>query len=269
GPSSGLLGCSDVTLGLPAMCTPTNCYLVSLVLADLLVLVAMGLPSVSDSLAGHWVYGHASCRDITYFQYLGINFSSCSILALTVERCITVCHPVRAQTVCTVARAKRAIVGIWGATALYCLLWPFLVDLNVGEGQRLECSYKVPPSLYLPICLPDFAGFFLMPLLVASVPTRSSGGPCSADPGGAQTTRMLAMVVLLFTVQWTPYRMLVLLSSFLARLLLDLWFLLFCHMCVYADSAISPVLYSLMSRKFRAAFRALCRCGVEKPQSHA
>lgn len=72
------------------MQTPTTCYLVSLDLADLTVLVAAGLPSVSESLAGQWVYGHSSCLGITYFQYLGINASSCSILAFTVERYV---HP--------------------------------------------------------------------------------------------------------------------------------------------------------------------------------
>lgn len=68
------------------MRTPTNCYLFSLAVADLTVLVAAGLPNVSDSLTGTWVFGHAGCLGITYLQYLGINVSSCSITAFTVER---------------------------------------------------------------------------------------------------------------------------------------------------------------------------------------
>lgn len=68
------------------MRTPTNCYLVSLAVADLMVLVAAGLPNVSNSLTGTWVYGLAGCLGITYFQYLGINASSCCITAFTVER---------------------------------------------------------------------------------------------------------------------------------------------------------------------------------------
>lgn len=68
------------------MRTPTNCYLVSLAIADLTVLVAAGLPNVSDSLTGAWVFGRAGCLGITYLQYLGINVSSCSITAFTVER---------------------------------------------------------------------------------------------------------------------------------------------------------------------------------------
>lgn len=68
------------------MRTPTNCYLVSLAVADLMVLVAAGLPNVSESLMGTWIYGYVGCLGITYFQYLGINVSSCSITAFTVER---------------------------------------------------------------------------------------------------------------------------------------------------------------------------------------
>lgn len=68
------------------MRTPTNCYLVSLAIADLMVLVAAGLPNVADSLRGTWIFGHAGCQWITYLQYLGINVSSCSITAFTVER---------------------------------------------------------------------------------------------------------------------------------------------------------------------------------------
>lgn len=72
------------------MRTPTNCYLVSLAVADLTVLVAAGLPNISDSLTGTWVYGHAGCLGITYLQYLGINVSSCSITAFTVERSVPI-----------------------------------------------------------------------------------------------------------------------------------------------------------------------------------
>lgn len=84
-------------------------------------------------------------------------------------RYIAICHPMRAQTVCTVARAKRIIASVWGGTSIYCLLWLFLVDLNVSESQGLECGYKVSRSLYLPIYLVDFTVFFITPLLVATI----------------------------------------------------------------------------------------------------
>ncbi|KAM9063106.1 thyrotropin-releasing hormone receptor-like [Sarcophilus harrisii] len=287
------------------MRTPTNCYLVSLALADLMVLLAAGLPNVSDSLAGQWIYGHVGCLCITYFQYLGINVSSCSIMAFTVERYIAICHPIRAQTVCTVSRAKRIITGVWVVTSVYCMLWFFLVDINITKNQSLECGYKVSRNLYLPIYLLDFAIFFVTPLVVATVLYGLIGrilflsslshlpscvGPEGYPEGSApergaeqgkaggrprtkralssrkQVTKMLVMVVVLFAVLWMPYRTLVLVNSFMDRPYLDPWFLLFCRTCIYANSAINPIVYNLMSQKFRTAFRRLCKCPEEEPQ---
>lgn len=89
------------------------------------------------------------------------------------------------------------------------------------------------------------------------------------SPAFPQVTKMLVEVVLVFAVLWMPYRTLVLLNSFVARPFLDPWVLLFCRTCVYTNSAINPVIYSLMSQKFQVAFRQLCRCGAEGPQRQA
>ncbi|XP_043937592.1 thyrotropin-releasing hormone receptor-like [Protopterus annectens] len=289
------------------MRTPTNCYLVSLAVADLMVLVAAGLPNVSESLTGTWIYGHAGCLGITYFQYLGINVSSCSITAFTVERYIAICHPMRAQTVCTVSRAKRIITIVWIATSIYCMLWFFLVDINVSEDQQVMCGYKVSRNLYLPIYLLDFAIFFVTPLFVATVlygliarvlflgpiPQRvdtaterwreksvkekngtDTDGKTPNRPRtkGAissrkQVTKMLAVVVILFALLWMPYRTLVLVNSFMDVPYQNAWFILFCRLCIYTNSAINPIIYNLMSQKFRCAFKKLCKCGeVETPR---
>ncbi|XP_022065213.1 thyrotropin releasing hormone receptor 2 [Acanthochromis polyacanthus] len=276
------------------MRTPTNCYLVSLAIADLTVLVAAGLPNVSDSLTGTWNFGHAGCLGITYLQYLGINVSSCSITAFTVERYIAICHPMKAQTVCTVSRAKKIITGVWIFTCVYCMLWFFLVDIQVGEDGHQQCGYRVKRELYLPIYLIDFAIFYVIPLLLAIVlygliarvlylsplpnqpdattlrrscrepPETSKGGrqgrPKSAMSSRKQVTKMLAVVVILFALLWMPYRTLVLINSFVSTPYLDAWFLLFCRICIYANSAINPVIYNAMSQKFRSAFRGLYRC---------
>lgn len=69
---------------------------------------------------------------------------------------------------------------------------------------------------------------------------------------------MLAVVVILFAFLWMPYRTLVVVNSFLSRPFQENWFLLFCRICIYLNSAINPVIYNLMSQKFRAAFRKLC-----------
>ncbi|XP_070763197.1 thyrotropin releasing hormone receptor 2 [Enoplosus armatus] len=285
------------------MKTPTNCYLVSLAIADLTVLVAAGLPNVSDSLTGTWIFGHAGCLGITYLQYLGINVSSCSITAFTMERYIAICHPMKAQTVCTVSRAKRIIAGVWVFTCVYCMLWFFLVDIQVSQDGHVQCGYKVKRELYLPVYLIDFAIFYVIPLLLAIVlygliarilylsplsnhpdtsattlhrscreaseagkGGRQGGRPKSTLSSRKQVTKMLAVVVILFALLWMPYRTLVLINSFVSTPYLDAWFLLFCRTCIYANSAINPVIYNAMSQKFRSAFRGLYRC--QRPEGN-
>jgi len=58
-----------------------------------------------------------------FAQYLGVNVSSLSITAFTVERYIAIGHPMRAQTMCTVSRAKRIIVALWIFGVVYCAPW--------------------------------------------------------------------------------------------------------------------------------------------------
>ncbi|XP_051526900.1 thyrotropin-releasing hormone receptor-like [Myxocyprinus asiaticus] len=289
-----------VVLTTKHMRTPTNGYLVSLAVADLMVLIAAGLPSTADSLFGSWIFGHPGCLCITYFQYLGINASSCSITAFTIERYIAICHPIKAQFLCTLSRAKKIILGVWGFTSLYCVMWFYLSDIQqvvYKDVTIVTCAYKVSRNLYLPIYFFDFGIFFVLPLTLATVlygliarilflnplpsdPKDDKNGHdnfskakknkmknssrCSSTTAASrrQVTKMLAVVVILFALLWMPYRTLVVVNSFLPEAYLDTWFLLFCRTCVYLNSAINPLIYNAMSQKFRAAFRRLCRCGI-------
>ncbi|NWI58872.1 TRFR protein, partial [Calyptomena viridis] len=293
-----------VVLRTKHMVTPTNCYLVSLAVADLIVLLAAGLPNISEVVAS-WVYGYAGCLCITYLQYLGINISAWSIAAFTVERYIAICHAIKAQLLCTVSRAKRIIASLWLFTSLYCLMWFFLVDttqVTFSDGIQVSCGYRVSRSLYMPIYFLDFAVFYVIPLGLAAVlysliarilfmsalpatPRHSCLGSmhqgsslklsCRGNKGALssrkQVTKMLAVVVVLFALLWMPYRTLVVVNSFMDPPYLDTWFLLFCRMCIYLNSAINPIIYNLMSQKFRAAFRKLYKCeerGAEHPALH-
>ncbi|XP_075952739.1 thyrotropin-releasing hormone receptor [Anarhichas minor] len=301
-----------VVLTTKHMRTPTNCYLVSLAVADLMVLTAAGLPNITDALHGQWVYGYAGCLGITYFQYLGINASSCSITAFTVERYIAICHPIKAQFLCTLSRAKKIIMVVWSLTTVYCVMWLFLSDTKTSAYDNvvlLSCAYKVSRTYYLPIYFTDFAVFYVLPLMLATVlygliarilflnplpsdPKAAGGGTkkwkketgqggrmigsCSSSSTTAasrrQVTKMLAVVVVLFALLWMPYRTLVVVNSFLDKAYLDTWFLLFCRLCIYLNSAINPVIYNAMSQKFRAAFKKLCHYGpqrMEKPASYS
>lgn len=173
--ASGIVGNAMVILVVLTtkhMRTPTNCYLVSLAVADLMVLTAAGLPSVTDSIFGSWVFGRYGCLSITYFQYLGINASSCSISAFTIERYIAICHPIKAQFLCTLSRAKKIILFVWLFTCLYCVMWFYLSDIQelvYDNVTIVTCGYRISRRFYLPIYFFDFAVFFVLPLLLSAV----------------------------------------------------------------------------------------------------
>uniref|UniRef100_A0A3B4T807 Thyrotropin-releasing hormone receptor n=1 Tax=Seriola dumerili TaxID=41447 RepID=A0A3B4T807_SERDU len=286
-----------VVLRTKHMVTPTNCYLVSLAIADLIVLLAAGLPNISDVVA-FWIYGYTGCLCITYLQYLGINVSSCSITAFTIERYIAICHSIKAQFICTVSRAKRIIAGVWVFTSLYCIMWFFLVDIHetvYANGVVVTCGYRVSRSLYMPIYFLDFTLFYVIPLIVATVlygliarilfmsplPShlndRAGGGSVhqghsnntKANKGAVSITKMLAVVVILFALLWMPYRTLVVVNSLVDPPYNNTWFLLFCRMCIYTNSAINPIIYNLMSQKFRVAFKKLCKCNWQQKEKAA
>uniref|UniRef100_A0A674MV39 Thyrotropin-releasing hormone receptor n=1 Tax=Takifugu rubripes TaxID=31033 RepID=A0A674MV39_TAKRU len=236
---------------------------------------------------------------ITYFQYLGINASSCSISAFTIERYIAICHPIKAQFLCTLSRAKKIILFVWLFTCLYCVMWFYLSDIQelvYDNVTIVTCGYRISRRFYLPIYFFDFAVFFVLPLLLSAIlygliarilflnplpsdpstKERKSGQESRASRRSSckssrhcsstatsrrQVTKMLAVVVVLFAALWMPYRTLVVVNSFLERAYLDSWFLLFCRLCIYLNSAINPLIYNAMSQKFRAAFRKICGCG--------
>lgn len=170
--------------------TPTNCYLVSLAAADVLVLTAAGIPVTTSSLLGHWVYGRYGCAIITYVQYLGINSSSAFIAAITIERYITICHPLKAQTLCTIPRAKKSIAILWTVTCLYCTMWLYLADLGEVAGSNgiyVICKYSMERKSYMQIYIVDFGVFFVVPLLLATIlysliAKTLYGNPLPVDP---------------------------------------------------------------------------------------
>lgn len=152
--------------------TTTNFYLGSLAVADLIVLTSAGIPATTMVTFGYWVYGRYACPIITTFQYLGINTSPVFVAVITIERYITICHPGKAQALCTIPRAKKLIALLWTVTALYSAMWLYLADVEEvvsANKTYVVCGYRVQRESYSPIYLVDFCVFYAGPLLLMTV----------------------------------------------------------------------------------------------------
>lgn len=174
----GLLGNVMVVLVVTrtrSMHTPTNCYLVSLSIADFMTLIA----SVPNEILAYyllgdeWIWGRIGCAIFIFLQYLGINVSALSITAFTVERYIAICHPMKAQIVCTVSRAKKIILGVWIFACIYCSPWLFLTKTQPlrykGVEDRETCTFALSRKNYLGYFFADLILFYILPLLLSCV----------------------------------------------------------------------------------------------------
>ncbi|XP_022705344.1 thyrotropin-releasing hormone receptor-like isoform X4 [Varroa jacobsoni] len=161
-----------------SMRTPTNCYLVSLSVADLMVLLS-AIPNeilAQYILEDEWIFGRAGCAMFVFFQYLGINASSLSITAFTVERYIAICLPMKAQTMCTVKRAKKIILAVWLFALCYCCPWLFFLTTTRpiyyrGQEHRYveTCTYSLHRSFYMRFFFADIILFYVIPLILSCV----------------------------------------------------------------------------------------------------
>lgn len=161
-----------------SMRTPTNCYLVSLSVADLIVLLS-AIPNeilAQYILEDEWVFGRTGCALFVFFQYLGINVSSLSITAFTVERYIAICLPMKAQTMCTVKRAKKIILAVWFFALCYCCPWLFFLTTTKPihyrgyEHRYIEtCTYSLHRSFYMRFFFADIILFYVIPLILSCV----------------------------------------------------------------------------------------------------
>ncbi|ODM93884.1 Thyrotropin-releasing hormone receptor [Orchesella cincta] len=272
-----------------SMWCPTNCYLVSLAVADCIVLVA-AVPQeiVSYYLVGsEWIWGDAGCSFSIFAQNLGINASSLSVAAFTVERYIAICKPFLAQTVCTVRRALKIVLCVWSFAAIYSSPWLYLAATFPiyyrGFPPLKMCDHKLSREEYLGYYFADLVVFYLIPLflcifLYSQIAHRLINQPFNGSPpiiiignrrcvelqpnfrtsSRSQVVKMLGFVSALFAVLWLPYRGLLVYNSVAQEKYMNLWYLMAAKTCIYLNSAINPILYNAMSIRFRSAFgRAL------------
>uniref|UniRef100_A0A0M3HTI9 Thyrotropin-releasing hormone receptor n=1 Tax=Ascaris lumbricoides TaxID=6252 RepID=A0A0M3HTI9_ASCLU len=79
----------------------------------------------------------------------------------------------------------------------------------------------------------------------------------SSFKGKSQVVKMLALVVAIFAICWLPYRAMVMYNSFAQQKWDPDWYIFFSKTMIFFNCAINPILYNVMSARFRNAFRRL------------
>ncbi|XP_068203992.1 growth hormone secretagogue receptor type 1-like [Palaemon carinicauda] len=258
----------------------TNCFLINLSFADLLVLLIC-LPTVLVELHTSpdiWVLGYTMCKIVPYVETSVVHASSLSLFVISLERYHVICRPLQVSYRCTKTKAITAIFIIWilaflsaGPTLLqvefqYTTFRDGTVNpscINVIESLWSRCYIVATSILFFFLPLLVLVGVYTViarQLLVDTYDlTHNEENPQMR--ARRQVVVMLATVVLFFFLCLMPMRVFLLwiltVSTETVRALgLEGFYnlLYFCRVMYYINSSINPILYNMTSTKFRTAF---------------
>nr|UUA44342.1 growth hormone secretagogue receptor [Alligator sinensis] len=261
-----------------AMRTTTNLYLSSMAFSDLLIFLCMPLDLLRLWQARPWTLGDLLCK---LFQFVSESCTYSTILnitALSVERYLAICFPLRAKVAITKGKVKLVILGLWAVS--FASAGPIFVlvgvehDNGTSPASTDECratEYAIQSGL-LTVMVWTSSVFFFLPVFCLTVlysligrklwrRKRKNMGPSASvrDKNNRQTVKMLAVVVFAFILCWLPFHVdrYLFSKSFEAGSLELAVISQYCNLVsfvlFYLSAAINPILYNIMSKKYRAA----------------
>ncbi|XP_065213368.1 uncharacterized protein LOC135840669 [Planococcus citri] len=260
----------------------TNIFLMNLSLADLLVLIIC-TPTVLVELNSRpetWVLGEHLCKIIPFVELTVAHASVLTILAITFERYYAICEPLRAGYVCTKARAIVICIITW-LVAAFCtspiaMISKYQIMEYVDGSMVPVCFTKAdtfwPMFYFLVINTIFYLGPFVLLIFMYWVIARhlmaDPGTNCSESAFNVrarkQVVAMLITVVVAFFLCLLPFRVFTLWiilapGDYQPNVQMDNYYhiLFSCRIMLYLNSAINPILYNLMSSKFRQGFKNL------------
>ncbi|KAG8445179.1 hypothetical protein GDO86_010086 [Hymenochirus boettgeri] len=264
------------------MKTTTNLYLSSMALSDLLIFLCMPLDLYRLWQFKPWNFGNILCK---LFQFIGecCTYSTVlNITALSVERYFAICFPLKAKVVITKGRVKMVIAVLWAVSIVSAGPIFVLVGVEHDNGTNPldtnECratEYAIKSGL-LTIMFWTSSVFFFLPVFCLTVlysligrklwrRNRDTIGPhiSMRDKHNKKTVKMLAVVVFAFILCWLPFhvgRYLFSKSSEAGTFdLISQYCNLLSFVLFYLSAAINPILYNIMSKKYRIAACRLFR----------
>ncbi|CAB1433219.1 unnamed protein product [Pleuronectes platessa] len=288
------------------MRTTTNLYLCSMAVSDLLIFLCMPLDLYRMWRYRPWRFGDVLCKLFQFVSESSTYSTILSITALSVERYLAICFPLRAKALVTKRRVRALILLLWTVSLLSAgpvfvmvgverdSMGPFGSDMNEtgfsleGGGDTRECRmthYAVESGLMGAMVWLSSV-FFFMPVFCLTVlysligrrlwqrhrETSISSRVSHRDKSNRQTIKMLVVVVLAFVLCWLPFHV----GRYLQFRSLDapspLLSLLseYCSLVsvvlFYLSAAINPILYNTMSWKYRCAAARLFGLADSQPQ---
>ncbi|KAM9813881.1 neuromedin-U receptor 2 [Neosynchiropus ocellatus] len=277
------------------MRNPTNLYLLSLAVSDLLLLV-FGMPlEIYDLWQNYpFPFGEAGCYFKTFLFETVCFASILNVTALSVERYIAVVHPLKTRYLSTNQHAKQVIGIVW-VVSMICAIPNTSLHGIYFLPERLEesaiCTVLTPLWIYNLVMQVTTVCFYFIPITMIGVlylvmglhlsreTLHHSGQSCvnhrrvgMENRRRRQVIKMLSIVVAVFGFCWAPFHIERLLWSSISQWT-DMLHTIYQYVHLlsgvffYLSSAVNPIIYSLLSTRFRECFRELVCSSSEDSNS--
>eukprot|EP00058_Branchiostoma_floridae_P026566 XP_002612057.1 hypothetical protein BRAFLDRAFT_94147 [Branchiostoma floridae] len=225
-----------------------------------------------------------------FFEVLVFQASILTMVAVSADRYQGVCHPLRTQLSNRRRRALLSIAAVWGlslAASSPVLSIATYTELDMNGTLICQCISTVDAPWKNHYTTIITVGFFVLPLVALSVMYFAIGKRLTRPPAGETNAHlqaqhrsrrrvvlMVGTVVAVFFVCLLPHR------------LFQMWILyapveqidglglqgfvkltIFMRMMVYINCSLNPIIYTLFSSRFRAAFFKCCFKSSERSDS--
>ncbi|KAG8585168.1 hypothetical protein GDO81_004907, partial [Engystomops pustulosus] len=261
------------------MNTTTNFYLSSMAMSDLIILLC--LPFDLYRLWRPWIFGGFLCKFLFLISE-GCTYSTIlHITALSIERYLAICFPLKAKVFITKRRVKMVIVLLWVIALMSAAPFYNLVDVQIynytGFSEIIsECEYTeyAKKSGLLKIMMWVTTVYFFFPMLCLTVLYGFIGkklwkskntlrGPnvVNREKCHRQTVKILVVVILAFIICWLPFHIgrIIFVHIDDQMVCFSQYFNVVAIQLFYLSASINPILYNFISKKYRTAAYKLLR----------
>ncbi|XP_044851728.1 G-protein coupled receptor 54-like isoform X2 [Mauremys mutica] len=262
------------------MRTATNFYIANLATTDIIFLVCCVPFTATLYPLPSWIFGDFMCKLVNYLQQVTAQATCITLTAMSMDRCYATLYPLQSLRYRTPRVAMGVSVAIWISS--------FLLSLPIAMYHRTEVGYWYGLRTYCieafasksqerSIILYTFLAVYLLPLLTIclcySIMLKRVGRPI-VEPIDhnyqvqhlsersvamrAKVSKMVVVIVVLFTVCWGPIQLYLLFQGFYGSFQanyetykIKTW----ANCMSYANSSINPIVYAFMGDSFRKSFK--------------
>ena len=257
--------------------TIPNYFIVSLATADTLVPILREIYVTIAAFLRAWPFGEAWCYGSATCSYILCACSIAHLMCISIERMVCIRYPFYYNVRATPTKALVVILILWCIAVLIGTFPHFGLGDIEFSAQIMECEVnwktiqrdKILVSL-LVVC------FFVLPLTIMIVSyglifsvARNQVRRISVLQAGIvsmgriqreiKAVKTISVIVGVFFVMWMPY-FLTSVSRVIADENIPPDLLRLSLVLGYGNSGCNPIIYTLMNRKLRNAFKRILKC---------